>query len=156
MTNTPPNHDGFLPLLLWVLSGMLWVKSIPDKTQMLWILEIMLRGVCTERKTRRCFRHGLGAKVISVFKTLSFFPSQLLFLLIPFPNVREKQQNFWMDVNTDIFMQYYSKTVTNIWKHQSQHMIYFNLQNQSYHVQMLGIMIRGHRQPALFLLSPWG
>lgn len=61
-----------------------------------------------------------------------------------------------MDVNTDIFMQYYSKIVTNIWKHQSQHMIYFNLQNQSYHVQMLGIVIREHRQPALFLSSPWG
>lgn len=29
-------------------------------------------------------------------------------------------------------------------------MIYFYLQNQSYHVQMLGIVIREHRQPAFF------
>lgn len=31
-------------------------------------------------------------------------------------------------------------------------MIYFYLQNQSYHVQMLGIVIREHRQPAFFCL----
>lgn len=30
-------------------------------------------------------------------------------------------------------------------------MIYFYLQNQSYHVQMLGIVIREHRQLAFFL-----
>lgn len=50
-------------------------------------------------------------------------------------------------------MQYYSKTVTNIWKHQSQHMIYFYLQNQSYHVQMLGIVIKEHRQPAFVVIT---
>lgn len=63
-------------------------------------------------------------------------------------------------------MQYYSKTVTKIWKHQSQHMIYFHLQNQSYHIQILGIEIREHRKPAfcvyVFLFCyyhediPWG
>ena len=31
-------------------------------------------------------------------------------------------------------------------------MIYFYLQNQSYHVQMLGIVIKEHRQPAFVVV----
>lgn len=47
-----------------------------------------------------------------------------------------------------------------IWKHQLQH-VYFYLQNQSYHVQMLGIVGREHRQPTCFVVlnhegKPWG
>lgn len=61
---------------------MLW---IPDKTQMLWLLETTLE-----------IRHGYGegAEATPSFKILSFFPSQLLFSFIPFPNIRVKQQNF--------------------------------------------------------------
>lgn len=55
----------------------------------------------------------------------------------------------------DMFMQYYSQTITEIWKHQSQHVVHFNSQNQNCHIQILRIVVREHREPALCGVHVW-
>lgn len=48
-----------------------------------------------------------------------------------------------------MFMQYYSKPITEVRKHRSQYMVHFNSQNQNYHIQILRIVVGEHREPAL-------